>query len=242
MGFKVLKFKKSSDRYILYKNWLKSKHTFSFSEYQDKEWDNFGSIRVINEDIISANAGFDIHSHSNMEIITLVLGGCITHKDSLNNSERIFSNEIQVMTAGSGISHSEMNENIEKCKFLQIWIYPKEMNLKPSYKKTFYKNQFGQISILDPSNKNQFLSINQNLYLWRFIYKSPKKILVPKKIKTFNWIQVITGQLTINDKKNKKLIHLYKGDGLGFKISNIKDINFKSKLNSDFLLFSMEDL
>ena len=109
MPLKIIKLKKSHQRYISSRDWLKSKHSFSFAEYSDPDWDNFGKIRVINEDIISPNSGFNTHSHSTMEIITLGINGAITHRDSLNNSGVIYENEVQVISAGTGISHIEKN-------------------------------------------------------------------------------------------------------------------------------------
>ncbi len=134
MTFKVIKLRRSSERFISSREWLKSIHTFSFAEHRDPSWDNFGKIRVINEDIISPNSGFGSHSHSNMEIITVVTKGAITHRDSLNNLGKIRENEVQVMSAGTGITHSEKNEENKICKLFQIWIFPNQKNLKPDYK------------------------------------------------------------------------------------------------------------
>ena len=140
MALKIIKIRKSHERFRSNREWLNSMHSFSFAEHRDPEWDNFGKIRVINEDIISPNAGFNTHSHANMEIITVVTKGAITHRDSLNNSGKIYENEVQVMSAGTGITHSEKNEENKPCKLFQIWIYPKERNLKPDYKQTSFKN------------------------------------------------------------------------------------------------------
>ena len=133
MAFNIIKLRKSDERFISSREWLESRHTFSFAEHRNQLWDNFGKIRVINEDIISPNSGFNMHSHSNMEIITIVIKGAITHRDSLNNLEIIHEDEVQVMSAGTGISHSEKNEKNINCKLFQIWIYPDLQNLKPSY-------------------------------------------------------------------------------------------------------------
>ncbi len=126
MTFKVIKLRRSSERFISSREWLKSIHTFSFAEHRDPSWDNFGKIRVINEDIISPNSGFGSHSHSNMEIITFVTKGAITHRDSLNNLGKIRENEVQVMSAGTGITHSEQNEEPKRNKLfinqdISIW-------------------------------------------------------------------------------------------------------------------------
>ena len=156
MGFNIIKLRKSNERFKSNRAWLDSKHSFSFAEHNDKLWDNFGKIRVINEDIISPNSGFSTHSHSNMEIVTIVIKGEITHRDSLNNLGRISEDEVQVMSAGTGISHSEKNEKNIDCKLLQIWIYPDVQNLRPSYNQMSIKNISGNNLIIDSLKKKQF--------------------------------------------------------------------------------------
>ena len=105
MSLKIIKIRKSHERFRSSREWLNSLHSFSFAEHGDPKWDNFGNIRVINEDIISPNAGFNMHSHSNMEIITVVIKGAITHRDSLNNLGKIYKDEVQVMSAEIGRAH-----------------------------------------------------------------------------------------------------------------------------------------
>ena len=168
-------------------------HSFSFAEHRDPKWDNFGNIRVINEDTISPHSGFNMHSHSDMEIITVVTKGAITHRDSLNNSGKIHENEVQVMSAGNGITHSEKNEEDKPCKLFQIWIYPKKSNLKPDYKQKSFKNFIGENLIIDYlDGKNKFL-INQDISLWRCRYNPIKEKKLPFKIDKYNWIQIIEG-------------------------------------------------
>ena len=133
MALNFLKLRKSNERFKSNRSWLDSKHSFSFTEHSDQLWDNFGKIRAINEDIISLNSGFSKYSHSNIEIVTIVIKGEITHRDSLNNLGIIHEDEVQVMPAGTGIYHSEKNEKNTDCKLFQIWIYPDVQNLKPSY-------------------------------------------------------------------------------------------------------------
>ena len=228
-------------RFYSKKTWLKSFHSFSFSEHKESYWDNFGSIRVINEDIISPGCGFKTHSHSNIEIITLVIKGCLTHKDSLNNTEKIFSDEVQVMTAGKGISHSERNEENVDCKLFQIWIYPNKQNLKPTYKKNTLIKKYGIQEIINPKNID-LPTVNQQIFLWRCKYKKNDLTMFPKELNKFNWIQVIEGEIILLDKENDNLINLYSGDGLGFEVLNSSDIQIKSKFESDFLLFSMQSI
>ena len=240
MSFKIIKLRKSHERFNSRREWLKSMHTFSFAQYSDSDWDNFGKIRVINEDIISPNAGFSRHSHSNMEIVTIVIKGEITHRDSLNNLGVIQENEVQVMSAGTGISHSEKNEENQECKLFQVWIYPNVQDLKPSYNQISIKNTYGNNLIIDSSRKNSgALFINQDISIWRCKYNPLIKKSLPSEIKKFNWIQVIEGDLLVRDKNNKLIKMLSNGDGLGFEISDFSDINIQSDNMVDILLFSM---
>ena len=239
MALKIIKFRKSNERFSSKKEWLDSKHSFSFGEHSDKLWDNFGNIRVINEDIISPNSGFSTHSHSNMEIVTIVIRGEITHRDSLNNIGILHEDEIQVMSAGTGISHSEKNEKNTDCKLFQIWIYPDTQDLKPSYKQISTKNISGNNLLIDSSKNKCLLFINQDIAIWRCKYEGLNKKNLPSEIKKFNWIQIIEGDLLVIDNENKSRKILSSGDGLGFEISDIKDIDIQSNNIVDMLLFSM---
>ena len=242
MTFKVIKLRRSSERFISTREWLKSMHSFSFAEHREPSWDNFGKIRVINEDIISPNSGFGSHSHSNMEIITVVTKGAITHRDSLNNLGKILENEVQVMSAGSGITHSEKNEENKICKLFQIWIYPKKSNLKPHYKQTSFINFIGENLIIDYLDGKNKLLINQDISLWRCKYKPIKEKKLPLKIDKYNWIQIIEGNLLLKSKDPNYNICLSSGDGLGFEVINYDDISLDTEKELDFLLFSMPSL
>ena len=131
--------------------WLNSYHTFSFANYHDPERMNFGVLRVLNDDEVAEGMGFGTHGHSNMEIISIPLEGDLEHKDSMGNTTVIKQGDIQVMSAGSGIQHSEKNKNSDqKVKFLQIWVLPNEVNVTPRY---------GQISLQKSDLTNQFFQI-----------------------------------------------------------------------------------
>ena len=243
MSLKIIKMRKSDERFRSNREWLNSMHSFSFAEHTDPKWDNFGNIRVINEDIISPNAGFNTHSHENMEIITFVTKGAITHRDSLNNLEKIHQNEVQVMSAGTGISHSERNEESETCKLFQIWISPQKKNIKPRYDQISLNEKLWDNLIFDYKNgQNNKLFVNQNISLWRCKYKSIKEKKLPSRIDKYNWIQIIQGNLLLKSKNSNSNICLSSGDGLGFEVINVKDISIDSEKELDFLLFSMPSL
>ena len=243
MVLNILKLRKSNERFKSNREWLDSKHSFSFAEHSDQLWDNFGKIRVINEDIISPNSGFNTHSHSNMEIVTIVIKGEITHRDSLNNLGIIHEDEVQVMSAGTGITHSEKNEKNTDCKLFQIWIYPDIQDLTPSYNQISIKNTSGNNLIIDSLKKNKYqLFINQDISIWRCKYNLLNKNYLPSEIKRFNWIQIIEGDLLVRGKNNKSSKKLSSGDGLGFEISDFSDIDIQSDTYVDMLLFSMPKL
>ena len=243
MSLRIIKIRKSHERFSSIREWLNSKHSFSFAEHRDPKWDNFGNIRVINEDIISPNAGFNKHSHANMEIITVVTKGAITHRDSLNNLGKIHQNEVQVMSAGTGISHSEKNEENEICKLFQIWIFPQKENIKPRYNQISLNEKLSENLIFDYKNvRNNKLFVNQNISIWRCKYQPIKEKKLPLKIDKYNWIQIIEGNLLLKSKDANSNICLSSGDGLGFEVINFKDICIDTKKELDFLLFSMPSL
>ncbi|WP_201625508.1 pirin family protein [Psychrobacter immobilis] len=135
--------------------WLKSKHTFSFANYHNPERMGFGALRVINDDFVIGGQGFGKHSHRDMEIISIPLSGKLGHGDNIGNNGIIETGEIQVMSAGTGITHSEMNgDDTEAVKFLQIWVIPNKMNVEPRYQ------QIRMDDILKPNEFNQVLSPN----------------------------------------------------------------------------------
>ena len=240
MSLNIIKIRKSHQRFRTNREWLNSMHSFSFAEHRDPKWDNFGNIRVINEDIISPNAGFNTHSHANMEIITVVTKGAITHRDSLNNVGKIHHDEVQVMSAGTGISHSEKNEENETCKLFQIWIFPQKENIKPRYEQISLNEKLWDDLIFDyKESHNNKLFINQNVSIWRCRYKSIKEKKLPLKIDKYNWIQLIEGDLLLKSKDPNSNISISSGDGLGFEIINVKDVSIDTEKGVDFLLFSM---
>lgn len=148
--------------------WLNSWHTFSFANYYDADRMNFGALRVINDDTVSAGRGFGEHPHANMEIISIPLEGALQHGDSMGNSGTIQKGEVQVMSAGTGVYHSEMNANIDtEVKFLQIWILPRDKNVEPRYsQKSFLenvkRNEFQQI--VSPNADDEGAWIHQDAW------------------------------------------------------------------------------
>lgn len=151
-------------------DWLESYHTFSFGDYHNEERMNFGVIRVLNDDTVKAGTGFDSHSHQNMEIITIPISGSLFHQDHLGNRSTIKKGEVQIMSAGTGIVHSEHNSATEEAvNFFQIWIFPKEKQIMPRYgQKMFLEedraNQFQ--CVISPDERKGSLWINQDAFVY----------------------------------------------------------------------------
>jgi quercetin 2,3-dioxygenase len=149
--------------------WLNSQHSFSFSQYYDPKKMGFGTLRVLNDDAVAPGMGFGTHPHANMEIISIPLKGALRHRDSTGNEFVIRTNDVQIMSAGSGLTHSEINHSeSEDVQFLQIWILPKEKNIKPRYEqKTFApesrQNRF--LTVASPQAEDGGVWINQDAYL-----------------------------------------------------------------------------
>src|ERR1044071_556810 len=130
--------------------WLNAHHSFSFAGYYDPEKIHFGALRVLNDDIVAGGMGFGKHPHDNMEIITIVLEGALEHQDSMGHTQALYPNEVQVMSAGSGVTHSEYNHNRDKkANLLQIWIFPKERNVTPRYEQTVFDEK-ERVNTLQP--------------------------------------------------------------------------------------------
>lgn len=222
--------------------WLDAKHTFSFGQYYNPKWTNFHNLLVINQDRIAPSMGFGTHPHRDMEIITYVIQGEIRHQDSMGNAGLIKPGEIQVMTAGTGVSHSEYNhKNDETTELLQIWIEPSEEHLKPRYEqKEIFSNDekhfFKQIAGRSQHSNSIKLNAFGNIWLGKFEHEE----ITEFKATSFKnvWIQLIKGTLTVKTKEDS--IQLRAGDGLG--LEDVKDSTIKihSALTSEFILFEVD--
>lgn len=218
--------------------WLNSFHTFSFSSYFNKERMNFGALRVLNDDTVSAGMGFGTHPHQNMEIISIPLVGEMEHKDSMNNIQTIKSGDVQVMSAGTGITHSEYNKNKDAIlKFLQIWVIPNKMNVTPRYDQmtlnvTDRTNKFQQI--LSPNEEDEGVWIHQNAWFHLGLFDSNKTISYQLKDKENNGVYafIISGKATVHG------VELNERDGFG--IWNSEEIQITSNSdNTEILLMEV---
>ena len=216
--------------------WLKVNHTFSFANYYNPDRMNFGALRVLNDDTILGGKGFSTHPHENMEIITIPLEGSLNHKDNMGNGSVIKDGDIQVMSAGKGIQHSEYNANEKlEVKVLQIWLHPDKKNVTPRYqqlsiKEISKKNSFYQI--LSPSKNDQGVWIHQNSWflLGEFSVNKTTNYKLHSKMNGV-YAFVIEGKANINGHD------LNKRDGIG--IWEIDSINISNSINSKILLMEV---
>src|SRR5688572_1464253 len=183
-------------------NWLDSRHTFSFGDYRDPQHMGFSDLRVINEDRVTPGAGFPTHSHSDMEIITYVLEGALAHKDSTGTSSVIRVGDVQRMSAGTGISHSEYNASqTEPVHFLQIWIMPNETGLKPGYEQRSFnleKKSGSWLLVAAPDARDGALKIHQDAELSLVVLPKGEKLNYSLHAGREAWVQVARGKVTLN--------------------------------------------
>ena len=216
--------------------WLNAFHSFSFGSWYNPERVQFGTLRVLNDDTIAGGMGFGTHPHDNMEIITIPLEGDLAHKDSMGNSAVIKTGDIQVMSAGTGVEHSEFNPNADlQTKLFQIWLFPKYRDVAPRYQqitldKSLQKNNFAQI--LSPNQDDEGVWIHQDawFYLSDFDAGFSKKLVLKKAGNGF-YIMTIEGVIEVNGEK------LEKRDALG--IWNTNEIEVKATTNARFLVMEI---
>jgi|SRR6185437_832404 len=229
----MITIRKANDRGHIEHGWLNTYHTFSFGEYHDPEHMHFRSLRVINEDYVKANSGFPFHDHMDMEIITYIISGELQHKDSLNNTSVIKRGEIQLMRAGTGITHSEFNPSKDvDVHLLQIWVIPNVKGLTPLYQqKEFHLvDNIGELVLIaSPDGQNNSFTIAQDAKIYAAIIN---KTQIDYTIDPNHnvWIQVVQGDLSINGSS------VVSGDGVA--ITNESSLIING--NGEFILFDLD--
>ena len=227
---------KSDSRGDANHGWLHSKHTFSFANYYNPERMHFGALRVLNDDTVAEGMGFGTHPHDNMEIISIPLEGDLEHKDSMGNTTVIKNGDIQVMSAGTGIQHSEYNKNADKAvKFLQIWVFPNQKNVTPRYDQITLKLEDRQNKlqqILSPNADDAGVWIHQNA--WFHLGKFDKGISADYALKAKGngvYLFNLNGTLLVNDQLVEQR------DGFG--IWDTDTIQIKANTDSEFLIMEV---
>ncbi|MFK2820156.1 pirin family protein [Flavobacteriaceae sp. LMIT009] len=229
---------KSETRGYADHGWLKSYHTFSFANYYNPNRMQFGALRVLNDDIVQPKMGFGTHPHQNMEIISIPLKGELSHKDSMGNKRAIEVNEVQVMSAGTGLTHSEFNDSkTEEVNFLQLWIIPEEMNVTPNYeqRKFFVDERKNALqTIVAPKDKleDSALPINQQAYIYKSSLDASAKLdIALRSPQNGLYIFVADGEVDVADNT------LQKRDAIG--IYDVEQFPIKALERSELILIEV---
>lgn len=230
----MITIRKSEERGHFKHGWLDTFHTFSFDQYFNPAHMHWRSLRVINEDRVAAGQGFPTHSHRDMEIITYILSGELEHRDSMGNGSVIRPGDVQRMSAGTGVSHSEFNPAAEEVHLLQIWILPAARNLAPSYEQKFFsedERKGGLRLIASQDGRDGSVTINQDCSVHAAIIDAAQSLKHSLSEGRFGWLQVARGSVSLNDAELKQ------GDGAA--ISNEQMLTITASSQAEVLLFDL---
>lgn len=230
-----LTLRKSNERGHANHGWLDSYHTFSFADYYDPQHMGFRSLRVINQDVIAPGAGFPTHPHRDMEIFSYILYGALAHKDSMGNGRTLLPGQIQLMSAGSGVTHSEFNPSrSEGASLLQIWIRPREHGLKPSYTEWHpdpAKENDAKVLVISPDGRDGSATIHQDADIYRVRLNAGGSTTHEVRSGHGVWFQLIKGSTTVNG------VTLNPGDAVSSEDVGILTITASDKVEG--LLFDL---
>ena len=231
----MIRVRKSGERGKGDHGWLQSNFSFSFDQYYDPEHMSFGPLRVMNEDHIKEGKGFGMHPHNDMEIITYLISGQLEHRDSMGNGEVLNRGEVQTMTAGSGIRHSEFNPSSESSTHLiQIWIVPNQVDLTPAYQQKVFSDEMKKDrlqAIASPDGRDDSLPINQDVTIHASLLTKGEEIGYNLTEGRSGWLQLIRGKVSIND------YVLRAGDGAA--IAKESEIKMVALEDAEFLFFDL---
>ncbi|MBD2104715.1 pirin family protein [Leptolyngbya sp. FACHB-261] len=215
--------------------WLDSYHSFSFASYYDPQHMGFRNLRVINEDRVQPGHGFGTHGHRDMEILTYVIEGALEHKDSMGNGSVIHPGEVQRLTAGTGITHSEYNHSqSESVHLLQIWILPQAQGIKPGYEQRQFslEEKRDQLRLIaSPTGRENSVTIHQDVDLFATVLAADEQVIHTLKPNRHAWVQAVQGTVTLNG------LTLKAGDGAA--ISSEDKITIEAKAAAEVLLFDL---
>jgi redox-sensitive bicupin YhaK (pirin superfamily) len=232
-----LVWRRGPERFHSRLDWLDSRHSFSFADHHDPAWMGYGPLRVINEDLIAAGRGFGLHPHRDMEILTVMVGGEISHRDSLGHRQVLRAGEVQRMTAGSGIVHSEMNEGSRDCRLLQIWIEPERRSQEPAYEQKPFAIGSSWTLLADPDGADGALRIGAAARLWRARPAAGQILPLELSAGSRGWLQLIEG--TVNPAGPEGgAPPLAAGDGLGFAAARLSSLHTGAE-GADLLLIEL---
>jgi redox-sensitive bicupin YhaK (pirin superfamily) len=228
----MIELRPSAERGPADHGWLQSRHSFSFAGYYDPKHMGVSALRVINDDRVAAGAGFAPHSHQDMEIISYVKKGTIEHKDSMGNVERLPMGEFQLMTAGSGVTHSEYNpSNSDTLEFLQIWIQPDVLGIEPGYQQKRFEPRPGLRLIASPDAREGSLLLHQDASLYQLLLQPGESASHALAAGRTAYLHLVSGSLRVNGEQ------LGEGDGATVRATDA--IDFEALAPSEALLFDL---
>jgi len=232
----MLSFRRSRERGHFDHGWLNTYHTFSFDQYHDPRYMGFRSLRVINEDFVAAGRGFPMHGHRDMEIITYILEGALKHEDSMGNGSVIRPGDVQRMTAGTGVRHSEKNaSDKERVHLLQIWILPNAESLAPGYEQKAFSEEErrGQLRLIaSEDGRDDSVRLNQDVSLFASILEGSQEVERTMDANRYGWIQVARGSITVNGEKAEQ------GDGVVIVAES--SLSIRAEEPAEILLFDLQ--
>ena len=231
----MIELRRSHERGYADHGWLRSFHSFSFADYHDPRYMGFGPLRVINEDRVQPGAGFGSHGHRDMEIISYVLEGALGHKDSMGNGSSIVPGDVQRMSAGTGVQHSEYNHSeTGVTHFLQIWIQPKITGIQPSYEQKHFPpiEKRGRLRLIaSPDGRDGSVSMNQDALLYAGLFDGTERADLPLAAKRRGYVHVARGSVEVNGQR------LGAGDAL--KLEGVKAIELRNGREAEVLVFDL---
>lgn len=228
----MIEIRHSEDRGPADHGWLRSRHSFSFAGYYDPRHMGVSALRVINDDRVAPGMGFATHSHQDMEIISYVKKGTIEHKDSMGNIERLPAGEFQLMSAGTGVTHSEYNPSgTDELEFLQIWILPNEYGIRPGYQQKRFNDVQGLQLIASPDARDGSLLIHQDASLYQLRLENGAADEHALKPGRTAYIHIVSGSVSVNGAE------LSEGDGAT--VRDVDAISFTSRTSTEALVFDL---
>lgn len=231
----MIKVRKNAERGSAHFSWLDALYTFSFSEYYDPKYLGFRSLKVINEDRVKPASGFPMHGHRNMEIMTYIISGVLSHKDTLGNGSIIQAGEVQLMSAGKEIRHSEYNHSQDQLlHLLQIWIEPHTINTEPAYQqKNISEIEDKFLLLVSPTGERNSLVIKQDIKIYRAVLQKNESFSYKLPKLRHAWIQIIFGSILLSEE-----IQLKQGDGAAITEGDLLTFLGTEDINH-FLLFDL---
>ena len=231
----MINIRHAADRGAVNMGWLDARHSFSFGSYYDPDHMGFGALRVINEDRIQPSQGFGMHGHRDMEIITYIIDGALEHRDSMGNGSVIRAGDVQRMSAGTGVQHSEFNHSdSEITHLLQIWLLPERDGITPGYEERSFSRaeKTDQLCLIASHDaRNGSLKVHQDVDLYAAVLTPGRELSYTLGEERRAWVQVVRGDLAVND------TGVSAGDGLA--ISEVGDMRLAAAEEAEFLLFDL---